>query len=425
MITNGFRSRSMAIGALIQFLKRGKWVFGLAIAALLATAATSPPPLSDENTDQEYIRIMNLMDRADALRATGKADAAKAKDQEAYKALLTFQRTHPKWNSKSVEYRLNQLAQEIEGRPKESETSSKPKGHTNLEAPSKHSSTESTSSAAAAVKLLDPGAEPHKALRLHVKAGDKQTVIISVKVNMSMDMPGAPGAGNAAPNIPALSLPADVSVQSVAANGDITYQMVFEEPGVAEETNTIPQVAQAMKTALAGFKGLTTTAVISDRGVSKKVDIKMPPDANPQVRQTVDQMKENMMSMGSLFPEEPIGTGAKWQVKMPVKSSGMTVEQTTDYQLASIDGDHLSTTFTQTQSAANQKMQNPSMGATQMNVLQMTNSMTGNIASDLSKLMPLQATMDGHTEMNAEITAAGKKQPMSMKIGMNLTMESR
>jgi hypothetical protein len=200
--------------------------------------------------------------------------------------------------------------------------------------------------------------------------------------------------------------------------------MVFGEAGIADEPGTAPQVAQAMKAALSGFKGLTTTAVVSDRGVSKKVDIKVPPDANPQVRQTFDQMKSSMMSMGSFLPEDAIGTGAKWEVKMPVKSSGLTLDQTTDYQLASMDGDHVSTTITQSQSAANQKMQNPSMGATQMNVLQMTNSMTGNFAADLSKLMPLQATMDSHTELNAEVTAAGKKQPMAMKIGMNITLES-
>lgn len=109
---------------------------------------------------------------------------------------------------------------------------------------------------------------------------------------------------------------------------------------------------------------------------------------------------------------------------MPVKSSGLTVDQTTDYQLASIDGDHVSTTFTQTQSAANQKMQNPAMGAMQMNILQMTNNMTGSVAADLSKLMPLQATMDSHSELNAEMNAAGKKQAMDMKIGMNITLEA-
>src|SRR5579862_2480827 len=99
MITNGSHSRPTAIGATIQFLVRSKWVFTLAIAALVTVAATLPPPVSDENTDEEYIRIMNLMDRADALRATGKADAGKAKNEEAYRALMIFQKTHPKWNA--------------------------------------------------------------------------------------------------------------------------------------------------------------------------------------------------------------------------------------------------------------------------------------------------------------------------------------
>lgn len=389
----------------------------------MTVAATLPPAVSDENTDEEYIRVMNLMDRADALRATGKADAAKAKDEEAYRALMIFQKTHPKWNPKSVEYRLNQLVQDIEGRPKESEEPTKSKGHTNLEAPSKHTSNQTMSGPV--FKLLDPGSEPRKALRLHVKAGDKQTIIIKVKIDMSMDIPGAgaPNA-NAIPSIPTLSIPADVTVQNVAPSGDITYEMTFEEPEMGAEPGASPQMAQAMKTALSGFKGLSVTGTISDRGVSKNVDVKVPADANPQVRQTLGQMKESMMNMGSLLPSEAIGTGAKWEVKMPVKSSGLTVDQTTDYQLASMDGDHVSTTFTQTQSAANQRMQNPAMGATQMNILQMTNNMTGSVASDLSKLMPLQATMDSHSELNAEVNAAGKKQAMDMKIGMNITLEA-
>src|SRR5262249_27681377 len=109
MITNGSHSRRTAIGATIQFLVRGKWVLTLAIAALVSAAATLPAPVSDENTDQEYIRIMNLIDRADVLRATGKADAAKAKDQEAYRALVIFKKAHPKWNTRTVEYRLTQI----------------------------------------------------------------------------------------------------------------------------------------------------------------------------------------------------------------------------------------------------------------------------------------------------------------------------
>lgn len=401
MITNGSHSRLTAIGARIQLLLRSKWILTLAIAGLVSVAATLPPPVSDENTDEEYIRIMNLMDRADALRATGKEDAAKSKDKEAYRALMIFQKVHPRWNTKTVEYRLNQLTEEIEGKPKESETPTTPRSHTNLEAPAKHTSTETMSPAV--VKLLDAGAEPRKALRLHVKAGDKQATVMTIKVNLSMETPAAAGApSNAIPSIPAISLPADLTVQDVAANGDSTYQMVFTEPGIADEPGTPPQMAQGMRTALSGIKGVTATGVMSDRGVNKKVDVKAPPNANPQVRQIVEQMKEGMLDADSLLPEEPVGAGAKWEVKSSIKRSGISMDQTTDCQLVSVDGDHLSTTFTQTESPANQKMQNPPAATTE----------TGSTVSDLSKIMPLEATIDDHTVANG------------MKVETKITLES-
>jgi hypothetical protein len=418
MITNGFHSRPLAIGTTFRFLLRAKWSFCLIVAAILTTAAT-PPAVYDQNTDEQYIHIMDLMDRANALADTGKADAAKAKYKEAYKDLLLFKRTHPKWNTSTVEYRLTEISAKIENRATNSVSEPVTKPKTNLEAP-----VNSTTASKSSVKLLEPGAEPRKQLRLHPKAGDKQTLILVVKMNMEMGGAAA-GGSNAIPSIPPISIPADVTVQNVAPNGDIGYQMVFGEPAAADVPGTPPQMAQAMKTAFNGFKGLTTTILMSDRGITKKADVKVPADANPQVRQTMDQMKESMLSMGSPLPDEAIGTGAKWEVKAPVKSSGMTVNQVGDYQLVSVEGDHVSMSFTQSQSAANQKMQNSSMGNVQMNVLQMTNGTTGNLAMDLSKLMPLQATMDSHTEMNSEITAGGKKQPMDMKIGMNISIESR
>lgn len=409
MITNGSHSRPAAIGATIQFLLRSKWIFSLAIAGLVTVAATSPPQMSDENTDEEYIRIMNLMDRADALRATGKEDAAKAKDKDAYRALMYFHRTHPRWNTKTVEYRLNQLAEEIEGKPKESETPTAPRSHANLEAPAKRGSTE-TMSTTATTKLVDAGKDPRKAFRLHLKAGDKQAMIITLKMNMSMATPAAGGAAqsNAVPSIPAISLPVDLAVQDVPANGDITYEMTFEEPGIADEPGTAPATAQAMKALLSGIKGVSATGVVSDRGVTKKVDIKLPSNANPQVRQTVEQITESVSDMGPQLPEEPVGMGAKWEVKSTVKVSGVPLEKTTDFQLISIDGDHLGTTFTQL--ATNQKTQNTPGGGTQMGGIQITNS--GSIASDLSKLMALQATTDSHSEVNG------------MTVGVNINLEA-
>lgn len=416
MIMNGAPRRSHTVGQKINLLLRGKWLFGLAIAALLSVAATAPT-ISQQNLDEQYIQIMNLIDRGDALRESGKTDAAKAKYKQAEVLLLNFKRANPQWNSKTVNYRLNEVAERLETRSQiPSPSAPTPsKAAVNPEASSKASSKSS-------IKLLDPGSEPRKILRLHVKSGDKQTVIMTIK--MSMEMPGM-AAGGAPMNIPAMSLPADVTVQSVAPNGDISYEMVFGEAGVVEEPGAAPKMIETMKTQLAGLKGLTVNAVISDRGISKKVDVKASPNADPKMRQMTDQIKDGMSNASQPFPEEAVGPGAKWELKMPVKSQGMTLNQTADYQLVSVDGDHVSTTSTLTQSAANQKIQNPAMGSVQMNLIQMTNNATGSAAADLSKLMPLQATMDTHMEMNSEVTVGNKTQPLAMKMAMNVTMEAR
>jgi hypothetical protein len=393
-----------------------KWFFSIAVVVLLSVAATTPSP-EEDNPDAQYVHIMAVIGRADALRLAGKADAAKAKYREAQKALVDFRARNPLWSPKTVTYRLNEVTDRIETRPAIPElTAPAKKPQTKLEA-------EPTASAAkSAVKLLDAGAEPRKALRLHVKAGDKQTIIMTIKMNM--DMSGT-NPGGQPPKIPAMSIPADTTVQSVAANGDITYESVLEEAGVVDEPGAAPEVVQAIKTQLGKLKGLTSTGVMSNRGMTKKVDIKAPQGADAQMQQITDQIKEGASSMDAPFPEEAVGAGAKWEVKKTVQSQGMSVDQTATYQLVSLDGDRLNTTFTITQSAGNQKIHNAAMGGAQLNVLELTAKGTGSRTTDLSKLNPSQATMDMHTDMKSEMSMGNKTQPMNMKMDMNLGMEAR
>jgi hypothetical protein len=421
MIKSGSTSRRPAIVARIQFLVRLKWIFSFAMAALFsfgATAATLPP--DQQNPDEQYIHIMSVIDRADALRAAGQIDAAKAKYREAQTNLIYFKAYNPLYDPKTVAYRLKEVTDRVETRPPVSvSTAPAIKSKANLEAETAAAGSKSV------VKLIDAGAEPREMLRLHVKPGDKQLVIMTMKMNIEMPAPTG-GATNAkAMNIPAVTMPMDVTVQSVAANGDISYQAVMGEPGIVDEPGTLPQVAQAMKAGIAKIKGLTSTGVISNRGVSKKVDVKAPADADPQLRQSVEQMREGMSNLAVPAPEEAVGAGAKWEVKMPVKSQGISIEQTADYQLASVAGDHVSATFTVTQNAANQKIQNPAMGGMQINLIQMTGNATGSVTADLSKLVALQGTMNMHIDMNSQMTMGAKTQPMNMKMGMDMSLESQ
>lgn len=48
--------------------------------------------------DDDYLAIIGIMDKADALSATGKTSEAHAKYIEAQHALATFQTANPSWN---------------------------------------------------------------------------------------------------------------------------------------------------------------------------------------------------------------------------------------------------------------------------------------------------------------------------------------
>jgi len=240
------------------------------------------------------------------------------------------------------------------------------------------------------VKLAEPGAEPRSVLRYHPKAGDKQMAILTLKVKLDVPMPqAAPGAAlQAPPSIPAMTIPMDISVQSVGANGDITYQTVMGEATLVQDTNTTPEVAQAMQPVLAGLKGITGTVVMSNRGVTKKTDIKAPANANPQARQFVDQIKGATAASSVEFPEEAVGVGAKWDSKEQTKVQGATVEQTGSYEVTSLEGDKLTAKFTGGVDAGSKA------AAAGMNV-----SVSGTATVDLSKVVAPTAEIHVHTEL--------------------------
>jgi hypothetical protein len=205
--------------------------------------------------------------------------------------------------------------------------------------------------------------------------------------------------------IPTTTVPMEISILNIETNGDVTYESVIGEAMIAEDPGTSPQIAQVMKAAIGGLKGLTTSGVVSSRGISKKVDVKVPAGADMQTRQIAETIKSSVADPSIPFPEEAIGGGAKWEVSMPMKLQGATIDQTNTFQLVSVDGDHVKATFTKTVSAGNAKA---------------ASSSTGTIDADLSKLFASEATVNAHSEI-----PGNKQQPGGIKIDQNVTMEAK
>ncbi len=110
---------------------------------------------------------------------------------------------------------------------------------------------------------------------------------------------------------------------------------------------------------------------------------------------------------------------------MPLKSQGMTIDQTATYELVSIEGERVTASSTIAQSAANQKIQNPVMPALKLDLTKMTGNGNGKITLDLSQLLPQEATVELHSESSMAMNAGDQKQTMTLKTEMNVRLEAK
>jgi len=370
-----------------------------------------------ESPDDKYLNIVSLIDQADALNTAGQVDQAHAKYIQAQAALQRFKRDNATSNPKAVAYRLNYLAGKI------TTTAAKPPPDENASASSTGAPPDKKAPTAAAklsqLKMLTTGAEPRAILRLHPGTGDQQSLRMTTKMAMTMAMGDTP---TPAIKMPAMQINLDVTVKNVGPNGDITYETAIRDASVVNDPDVMPQVAEAMKASFTKFQGTSGTGILSDRGFNLRTEMKPPADADPQTRQTFDQLKDSFASAAVPLPEEAVGPGARWEVKAKLKSQGLTIDQTTTYELVSVEAGRITFKSTLAQTAANQKIQSPAMPGMKVDLTRMTSTGTGTTTFDLTKLMPTESSMDEHTEMVMGMNLGGQKQAMTSKTDVNVQL---
>jgi hypothetical protein len=381
---------------------------------LLALIVAATPLHAVEDPESQYLQILSVIDQAETLQKSGKPDLAKAKYQQARRGLLNLKQNHPVFSPKIVAFRLKDVTARIEA------LSKPPPGTEPGEAQPKPGTEAAPSSGQ--VKLLNAGAEPRRTLRLQAKPGDKQKVGMAMKMAMNMEMGGMPAQ---AVKMPAMAMDMEVTVKEVSPEGDITYETIMGDVSVAAEEGVMPQVVDAIKASLESLKGFSGSGTISSSGKARSTDMKLPGDTSPQMRQTLEQMHDSFSALTTMFPEEAVGPGAKWEITLPLKSQGMTITQTTTSELVSVDGDTLNVKSTVIQHAANQKIENPAMPGLKMDVTKMTGKGTGDATVNLNQILPAKAAMDSKSEIAMSMDMAGQKQAMTMKMDINLKMETK
>jgi hypothetical protein len=260
------------------------------------------------------------------------------------------------------------------------------------------------------VTLLSPGAEPRVKLRYSVPATYKGTMVSTTTIGMTMVM-----AGMEMPmNVPATTSSADLTVTNVAANGDLSFTMAMG--GVsAPPAGGDPALAATLQSMDADIKTLKGTATISDRGVKRASTFDTSKVTNPQFKETLDSLRSVMENVSMPLPEEAIGVGAKWEIRLAIAASGLTMFEKLVLEVVSIDGKVITLKVSGDMTAPPQTMNNPALppGA-EARVLNSSGTVSGNQTLRLDELIS-PSVLNNQINMDLQISMNGQIQTMSMK----------
>ena len=160
------------------------------------------------------------------------------------------------------------------------------------------------------VELLSPGEMPREALRFRPKGGHTESIIMTMKMGQKISIDG-----NALPMpaSPTQKFTLKSSIKEVASNGDVSFDYEFANIELVDDPKNPSPVTQSLMTILKPMIGSKGSAVVSDRGLTKKSEFKFNDGLAPQLKMMLDGMMDSVGKISSPVPEEPIGSG--WQME--------------------------------------------------------------------------------------------------------------
>jgi hypothetical protein len=283
----------------------------------------------------------------------------------------------------------------------------------------KTESEESDGGAKTTVKLLDPGAEPRTALRYKFQANRTEKLVMETSMAMAMEIGDQKQPET---QVPITQMTMTIDSKEVSPEGNLHYEFELEQVEVLPKPGANPAMINAMKQKTSSMQGMSGSATVTSRGFTKDTEIKLPPGIDPQMKQSIDNMKQSMNQMSAPLPEEPVGRGARWQVTMPVETPAVKLTQVATYTLLEIQGDRVKFDFTIKQSALPQEIHTPGAAPGVKVLLEsLKSSGKGTVELQMTNLVP---TSNMNMTTTNVVSANNQKLKTTMQFGMKIHPEN-
>jgi muconolactone delta-isomerase len=271
------------------------------------------------------------------------------------------------------------------------------------------------------LKLLDPGAEPRRLLSISAGKGHRELARMTMTMTMTMDM-GPMGSHTAA--MPPVVTDMAMEVLDVLPDDRLVMLSEIAHAGVAEGAEQLdPAMVFQLEQSLGSMEGLRLEGTMDRQGRSVELDVQLPDDLDPKMREQFESMSNTFSQLTAPLPAEPVGLGARWDTSMVLDNNGLRVLQTAHYELESIEGDTITLLTHFEQALVGEGNMDGLPPGAEVEFLRFASSGQGRTVQDLSLLTPHDVAASVELDMAMRITAMGQAQEMGMRMAMEMGLE--
>ncbi|MDY6940160.1 MAG: DUF6263 family protein [Cyanobacteriota bacterium] len=271
--------------------------------------------------------------------------------------------------------------------------------------------------AAPEVILLDAGAQPRQELRFTPVPDTKQTITISMEMDMTLSVAGqempADSPGNA--------MTFELTVIDVADNGDIEYELYCTE---VEVLGGDPEVRDAIEAQLQTFVGTGGNFTIDNRGQVRSANMDLPAGAAPELQQIFEQLTSSFEQLSTPLPQEAVGVGAQWNIVQAINVTEIDLTQNVTYELIGLDNNVATFDVTVEQYAEAQPIVTPGLPPGVTTTLDsMSSQGVGQMTMQFDRLMPVRSNLSMQTNSVTSVREAGTAEETVVNSTMVMQMD--
>jgi len=263
------------------------------------------------------------------------------------------------------------------------------------------------------IELQSAGDAPRREMRYQYKAGDTQTMVMLMDMNMAAEVNGQPTPSFP---IPTQRMEMTVAVERVTEDDKLQCRFEMTAVDLVEDPDAPSSMAGQMREMLKTMVGLGGTYTQSRRGQVTDVAIEYPEGINPMVRQSMGNMEQVMGQSAAPLPQEPVGVGAVWSVEQTMDTLAFSFDQKATYTVIALTENGATLSVAVEQSAEPQDM---NIQGASMRLTEFQGRGEGEMTIDFGNVVPHVRT--SVTSIN-QIETVANGQPMKMRTNMGMTM---